>query len=462
MPPRENTCKIKTLKYLISISLLVLYGISTTTGVAASEATQPERSLPLTRQLSEVGLIYYRNFLYSAPYHYQPTPECVFLPGKTGNRQKPRVLRCTEHINLLLPTAEANSWNREQEQQGYINLHTKQMTANYVNPNIHAHIILIKPTSITTEKFSHRANTYPATALFIRHALNIRTYRFRNLQTGTISAINATDDHPFYSKSKSAFIPIGSASASDTLITETGEPIKLICSKKGKKHCGIPYKNGQLAAVYNIETYPKHTYFAGNENQILVHNCSRQLRHPVERRSSSSSDQGIQFTPDEEEQMVPYDPSEGVDTQATPHHTEKNPPNKSVQIVLAEDVPDRRTQQEIEDGISYSLDDIENWTSDNHTMSAFTQARIAHLKDPYGNKATISDLLSGRVEQDPEGRFVISRPTDYNTPADRQSPQLMDQPTDSRPPSPGSSSAYTTPLMQSPQLLPRKQDIVGQ
>ena len=268
----KNTWKTKTAKYLISILLSSLHGTGITTSIAASQAILSEQSLPATQHLNEVNLIYHEDFPYIKPRNYQPIPECSLLQEKPERGHS--LLRCTEHIKLLLPSASAAIWKKEQKQQGYINLHAKQITRDYVNTNIHAHIILIKPTRMGTEEISRSTNAHPVTALFIRHATNVRTYQFKNLQTGAISTINATTDHPFYSKNKKTFIPIGSASSSDRFTTDTGQEIRLICPQKKVKHCGTPYKNGQLTTVYNITTYLKHTYFVGKKDHILVHNCT--------------------------------------------------------------------------------------------------------------------------------------------------------------------------------------------
>ena len=268
----KNTWKIKTAKYFILALLSVVHDKGVITGVAAGHTMQPEESLPSTQYLNEVELIYHKDFPCMKPRYDQSIPECSLRHEQTGNRYP--VLQCTEHIKLLLSTPSVNLWKKEQKQQGYVNLHAKQITRRYVKAHIHAFIISIKPGPTRTEKFSHNTDMHPVRALFIRHALNVRTYQFKNLQTGVISTINATTDHPFYSKNKQAFIPIGSASGSDRFTTDTGQEIRLICLKKNAEHCGTPYKNGQLTTVYNMTTDLKHTYFVGNKNHILVHNCS--------------------------------------------------------------------------------------------------------------------------------------------------------------------------------------------
>ena len=405
---RADSWKAKTVEYLIAILLPVLCGMtsgmSTTTGATASWATHPGRSLPQIHKLSEVHLIYYQDFPYLKSHHYQPTSECVLLREKTKRqKKKSHVLRCTEHINLLLPATQANSWSKEQEQQGYVNLHAKQLTAEYVNPTVRAHIVLIKPAAIT-EKTSHGTSGYPATVLFIRHAHNVRTYRFKNLQTGAISTMNSTDNHPFYSVEKRAFISIDSASDSDRLTTETGQPVRLICSKKNKKHCGIAYKNGQLTTVYNMETYPKHTYFAGKENHILVHNCSTK---PLTQVKKNIPDTEMQRTPNEE-----------TDSKAVIHHAEKKetaPLNDRMRmhmyIVVADDTPDRETEQIMWDRGACTMTTLREWvyrTNNGDILSRLTNSKISRLRDHYGNYAEVDDVLTtGKVVQDSEGKFTL-------------------------------------------------------
>ena len=398
-----DSWKAKTAEYLIAILLPVLCGMnsgmSATNQVTASWATHPGRSLPQIQKLSEVHLIYHQDFPYFKSRHYQPTPECVLLREKTKRQKgKPHVLRCAEHINLLLPATQANSWSKEQAQQGYVNLHAKQLTAEYVNPAIHARIILIKPATVITEKPSHGTSGYPATVLFIRHAHNVRTYRFKNLQTGAFSTMNSTDNHPFYSVGKRAFISIDSVSDSDRLITETGQPVRLICSKKNTTHCGIPYKNGQLTTVYNMETYPKHTYFAGKENHILVHNCSM---NPLTQVKKNIPDTEIQRTPNEE-----------PGSKTVIHHAEKEKTTPdTVRIVLAEDTPDRESLQETWDRNSCSIAELKQWTymeeESNDLFTTMNHSKILHLEDCYGNQAEAGDIFTGKVILDSEGKFTL-------------------------------------------------------
>ena len=368
---RTNSWKIKKSKYTIVILLSVLYGMSTMAEVTASSATQPGHSLPHTRKLSEIDLIYYQDFPYFESHHYQPTPECVLLREKTKRQgRKPHLLRCTEHINLLLPTTQAENWNKEQKQQGYVNLHTKQLTAEYVNPTVHAHIILIKPVTVITEKISHGTSGYPATVLYTRHAQNVKTYRFKNLQTGVISTINATDNHPFYSADKQTFIPIASAADSDRMITETGQSVRLICAKKSKKHCGIPDKNNQLTTVYNLETYPKHTYFAG-KNNILVHNCS--------------------YSEDSPDHIKPFNSNEKMITD--PITNKQLPKKHAMQLVVSEEEPEREQAQQVEDGIWYSIAGARTLKADTqktHLISPDTQSKITHIRDFSGHEFPVN------------------------------------------------------------------------
>ena len=413
---RADSWKAKTVEYLIAILLPVLCGInsgmssgmSTTTGTTASWA-HPGRSLLHTQKLSEVHLIYHQDFPYLKSHHYQPTPECVLLREKTKRqKKKTHVLRCTEHINLLLPATQANSWSKEQEQQGYVNLHAKQLTAEYVNPTIHAHIVLIKPAAIT-EKTSHGTSGYPATVLFIRHAHNVRTYRFKNLQTGTISTMNSTDNHPFYSIGKRAFISIDSVSGSDRLITETGQPVRLICSKKNTNHCGIPYRNNQLTTVYNLETYPKHTYFAGGKNHILVHNCSYSERGPLTMSYQADGEIATSLPQLSEENTMHFKAL--GDQMVTDPITKKSLPKKQcLRLVVSKEEPEREQAQKIEDNIWYSIAGIHTFKPDEqriYLISPDTKTKITHVKNFYGTEMLISQVSI--TMRDTEGRLLLNK-----------------------------------------------------
>ena len=252
---------------------LFVAGAMTTKTVVGLTA-HPERSIFATQRWSIATLAYHRDFPYTG---YQlPIAGCSLTPGKRKKEQTglPLVLRCMDLVKLLIPTTLANTWEKEQKQLGHINPYTREIMAAHMDPDLKPRIISIQPAKLNPENFIHTGNTNLVTALFIRHARNVRTYTFKNVKTGGISTANATPNHPFYVKNKKKFMPLNNITTADTLLTEAGQSVRLICHKGDKRHCSTLYKEGNITTVYNMETYPNHTYFAGRDNHILVHNCS--------------------------------------------------------------------------------------------------------------------------------------------------------------------------------------------
>ena len=137
---------------------------------------------------------------------------------------------------------------------------------------IYTQVTAIKPTTLNTANVDwSKHGTRPVIGKFKRYAPIAKTYMFKNLTTGKVSTVNATPNHPFYVKNKKAFVPIQDVSSSDQLISATGQKIELVCLSGKITHCGIQYKYGRPAPVYNLEVYRKHVYFVG-KNELLVHN----------------------------------------------------------------------------------------------------------------------------------------------------------------------------------------------
>ena len=336
---------------------------------------------------SSVDLVYHRNFSYTGDNNNHHIAGCHLVSWKKKNRDKRSfdVLRCTEHIKLLIPTAIASTWQEEQKQLGYINLYAKKIMAGHASPGMQAHITLIQPVKLDPVNFTRAGNKHPVTALFIRHARNVRTYKFKNMKTGTVSTVNATANHPFYVKNKRKFVPVSSISTSDTLLTETGQPVRLICRKGNKKHCGTLYKKGQITTVYNMETYPNHTYFVGESSPVLVHNCSVIA-------TETAADQN----------------ATGTINSGKSEDTLNDREKQKMQVRLVEEPPlENRTGDHC-----LSLSDVKKM--DRHRtkelLSPFTGNKVVAIQDTYGNQVETKYIQ--KIIQQENGGFIISNITD--------------------------------------------------
>lgn len=140
---------------------------------------------------------------------------------------------------------------------------------------IQANVTAIKPTTLDTSVIDwSKQVSRPVIGKFKRYASIVKTYTFKNLVTGKLSTINTTPNHQFYIENKKAFIPIDNVTATDKLVSEAGQPIRLLCFSGKQRHCGKSYNNKKPVPVYNLEIYQQHIYFVGHAS-ILVHNNCR-------------------------------------------------------------------------------------------------------------------------------------------------------------------------------------------
>ena len=275
------------IKAILSFMLVLLSLLISTTGIAqlmAAEALRPEQSSSVVTHWSEVDLVYYKDFPYTEYKHYQPVSGCSLIHRQIKGRPSTAsyLLHCVEQIQLLLPTVKAETLREAQQMKGYLDPGADDtLMAGHAFPGIHAYIALIKPVNLHADLLHGTKNKQLVSALFIRHALNVKIYQFKNIITGSISTIKATDNHPFYLENKKAFVPIGRVSSSDRLITATGQAVRLVCPGNRKKHCGTPYKNNKPVVVFNMEVNQKHTYFVGDNSHILVHNCEEKVKDAI-------------------------------------------------------------------------------------------------------------------------------------------------------------------------------------
>ena len=268
---------------MIKIPLIICLIIIMLQSVTATSLHR-HKSPAMTESWSEIEMVYYRYFPNAGIHHYKSAGECTLLYKriKKDALKMPDVLRCTEHIKLLMPTSAINTWKqKKKKQQSYINLNNSEKAENHKNTT-DTRIVSIRPITVNSQNPFTSKGTNMVTGLFVQHAISVRKYTFKEVTTGKISTINATTNHPFYVRNRSTFIPIETVTDSDNLITETGQSVRLICSENRKDHCGIPYGDGQPQPVYNLQIAHRHTYFVGKKHKILVHNCT-EAKVPIEK-----------------------------------------------------------------------------------------------------------------------------------------------------------------------------------
>ena len=214
-------------------------------------------------------LVYYKNF----PYHgvkgrAPPVSGCTLRTDSAGLHHT--LWHCQERIYLLRPLSEPASWNRD---QGPFKPKFSVFKINHIQAKITSFHILKKIPDLSDK------DHMPVTAIFITHSLKVRQYQFINTNTGTISSIRATYDHPFYLEDRKIFVPVSQISPVNNLINNKHELIKIICPENIITHCGtvkgyLPFPT----QVYNLEVYKKHAFYAGGEN-LFVHNCTLSYNH---------------------------------------------------------------------------------------------------------------------------------------------------------------------------------------
>ena len=231
---------------------------------------------PTSADWKRIDLVYFQDF----PWH--PNQSGLEIPGcfvalntlSTSGFGHMPVLRCKEQIHLLRPDSTVQNWKKNQAKNGFIKMSLPEFELHYVKAKITA-IASIPANKMQLHGMQNK-NTDQITGMFIRHATNVKKYRFKEESTGHIITVNATDNHLFYVKNKHAFIPAEDISPIDQLITQTGGQIRLLCSDNKWHNCG--HKTAQFVQptpVHNLEIRLQHTYFISNIS-ILVHNdCTR-------------------------------------------------------------------------------------------------------------------------------------------------------------------------------------------
>ena len=215
----------------------------------------------ISRTWVQISLLYYKNFTAQTIKNNVPVPGCVL---KITSDQPVKILwHCREKAYLLRPLSQVISLHNKPYD---FKLNSTEFNLNHTTAQIVSMRLVKKPLALSIHDF------VPVTGIFITHSFKVKSYQFKNVRTGHISEIKATWDHPFYAENSGSFIPISSLSSTDHLINNKHEAMQLLCPANRKIHCGIRVHSLPPAQVYNLETYRKHTFYAGSD-KIFVHNC---------------------------------------------------------------------------------------------------------------------------------------------------------------------------------------------
>ena len=221
------------------------------------------RAAAVPEVLTGVDIVYYIDFPWHKKYEAERVKGCHLFFLHLGSA----VLRCEESVSLLRPLHIIKAWQQQQSKMGFFSLKIKEFGVK----NAHGYI-KNKLTSFNLPSICEKNTTIGSyiTGKFIRHAVNVRKYRFKNRITGKLSSIRSTPDHPFYVRNRRRFIPLEAISPEDEMVQKNGQIVQMICSSPHGTHCGAGSK-GSIVSVYNLEIAKKHTYFVG-QDFILVHN----------------------------------------------------------------------------------------------------------------------------------------------------------------------------------------------
>ena len=257
-----------TYKFYIKVILVIILTGNNTSNADVQHSNSFNTSNSLSHPI-QVNIRYYNDFSYTSV-QGSSIPSGCFVTFKLS--LKPPcfhpIVRCQEHLILLRPEKTVKAWLSMQKQQGYMRLDMAEYNLN----NIHAYItsVVNKPLADMTAKKKY-SKVGKITGLFIRHAINVKQYTFKNKKTGQISYVNTTPSHQFYLGNKKTFRSISQFSDMDTLLSYNGDILMLLCNGSRHNHCGEPLPYNKLISVYNLEVSLLHTYYVGRQ-QILVHN----------------------------------------------------------------------------------------------------------------------------------------------------------------------------------------------
>ena len=209
---------------------------------------------------ARISLIYYKDFPAQAIKNNVPVPGCIL---KTNSDKSGRVLwHCLERIYLIRPLSQVALLKQKQHR---LKFNSAAFDLNHTNARIVSVHPLKKPPALSDSGY------VPVTGIFITHSFKVKRYQFKNDRTGRISELRATVSHPFYVENSGSFVPVSSVSSTDHLLNNKHETVQLLCPAGRTVHCGVTVSESLPMRVYNLESYKKHTFFAGSE-ETLVHN----------------------------------------------------------------------------------------------------------------------------------------------------------------------------------------------
>ena len=270
---------IQSPAYLLSFFLCT--NVSATTSPVSFPHEQQHNHSVVSKKMLKVDVFYYKDFPYRQRYAHHEINGCIKMPA-TG------IVRCREVISQFIKESTMRRWLRIQNKNGYLPLTMKEFGVI----DAQAHIGKVTPVKFPPiNKKSATANLYnkPITKIFIRHVLHVKIYTFKNMETNVVFTVEATPEHPVYSASRQKFIPVSKLSSKDHLLSENGQKIKLLCQQGIKKDCGLPFNQGGITSVYNVEVSQRHTYFIQSE-RLLVHNGCEDMGSIVMRRQIIPTD----------------------------------------------------------------------------------------------------------------------------------------------------------------------------
>ena len=255
--------------FVYLLSSLLCTNVNAATSSISFFHGQLHNNRVVAENMLKIDIFYYRNFSYRQRYAHQEIKGCIKIPARG-------IVRCKESVSLIRPESQVNGWLHSQYEKGYLPLTMKSFGVT----NTVGHINKVTPVGFLSvnKKMDNLKSPYvPATGLFIRHVPDVREYTFKNIKTNVIFSVKATPEHPVYAANRRDFIPVSQLSPEDHLLSDNGDKIQLLChygiNQGIKKGCGIPFNQGGITRVYNIETSWRHTYFVQRE-RLLVHNCN--------------------------------------------------------------------------------------------------------------------------------------------------------------------------------------------
>ena len=262
------TIKILIKKDTVLTSIKIMGTLFLLTGMLIASGSQRYSLSSLHAKntlLKSVTLYYYDYFPFKKKYNQLKTTECSRYSAKLSEKNSD-TLRCRQYIQILKSYNVVDRWKVQERKKGYVPL---MVNASGV-AGIHAHILSIESWNSSSHKTLKNNRANRVTGIFRRYVMDVKQYTFKNLQTGKITRVNATPNHPFYVLNKKKFISVNQISPVDTLISDKGQKLHILCHKKHS--CGVTLNKGYPVLVYNLEVRDNHTYFVSVEG-ILVHNC---------------------------------------------------------------------------------------------------------------------------------------------------------------------------------------------